>query len=67
MSDAATFRDSTQIVLPCEALEGIRSDLETEFMLTILCEGNQSLRIIGSPVEIKAASRFLSRRGVSIP
>ena len=67
MPDPASLRDSTQIVLPHGALQGIRDDLESEFVLTLYAEDDESIRIIGSPVEIKGASNFLSRHGVSIP
>lgn len=66
MTDAARLRDSTQIVLPRETLDGLRTDLEAEFTLTIV-EAGRLLRIIGSPVEIKGASDFLARNGVSVP
>lgn len=66
MSDAARLRDSTQIVLPREALDGLQSDLEAQFTLTIV-EAGRLLRIVGSPVEIKGASDFLARNGVSLP
>ena len=76
MSDPSTLRDSTQIVLPSDALEGIREDLNEEFTLTFfevdeITANDETLkvdyvRIIGSPVEIKAASDFLSRHGVSL-
>ncbi|WP_136716210.1 VNG_1110C family protein [Halorientalis salina] len=65
MPDAAMLRDSTQILLPEAAIEGLRDELEERFTLTILSEETQ-VRIVGSPVEIKAASRFLSRNGISI-
>lgn len=67
MPDPTRLRDSTQIVLPHRALDGIRDDLESEFVLTLHPEENELVRIIGSPVEIKGASNFLSRHGVSIP
>lgn len=66
MTDAVRLRDSTQIVLPRERLGGLRADLESEFTLTIV-EAGRRLRIIGSPVEIKDASDFLARNGVSLP
>lgn len=66
MSDAARFRDSTQIVLPREALRGLRADLGREFTLTFV-ERDEAVRIIGSPVEIKDASEWLVRHGVSLP
>lgn len=65
MIDAAVFRDSTQIVLPTEMLSGLRAELEREFMLSLVDEETKT-RIIGSPVEIKEASNWLSRHGVTI-
>ncbi|WP_281195713.1 hypothetical protein [Halorubrum sp. F4] len=65
MPDASTFRDSTQILLPACALDGLRDGLEERFTLTIV-EAGDRCRIIGSPVEIKGASAYLSRNGVSI-
>lgn len=68
MVDPSSFRDSTQIVLPKEALEGMREELETRFTVTVTClEGGDYARIIGSPVEIKGVSEFLVRQGVSLP
>jgi hypothetical protein len=66
MSDPTRLRDSTEILLPAGALEGLREDLEERFTLTIRTEGRR-VRIIGSPVEIKGASDFLARNGVSLP
>jgi len=63
--DAAALRDSTQILLPAEALDGIRGDLDDQFTLTIHQEDEQ-VRIIGSPVEIKDASEFLTRNGIAV-
>lgn len=65
MSDAATYRDSTQIVLPCNALDGIRERLEAEFMVTVFAKGERC-RIIGSPVVIKDVSDFLVRHGIPL-
>ncbi|MFC4358820.1 hypothetical protein ACFO0N_12790 [Halobium salinum] len=65
MPDAARLRDSTQIVLPCTSLDGIRGDLEAEFTVTVFSKAGRC-RIIGSPVEIKAVSDFLARHGVSL-
>jgi hypothetical protein len=65
MASADRFRDSTQILLPATALDGIRDDLEDEFTLTVREEGGQ-IRIIGSPVEIKAASDFLAMNGINL-
>lgn len=65
MPDAAMLRDSTQILLPEAALEGLRDELEDRFTLTIL-KDDARYRIVGSPVEIKEASRFLARNGISV-
>ena len=67
MPDPSKLRDSTQIVLPVDELEEVRDELEAEFTLTIFGMDEDWVRIIGSPVEIKAASDFLARRGVSLP
>jgi hypothetical protein len=67
MPDPTTLRDSTQIVLPPEALDGVREELTEEFTLTLFETDEGYVRIIGSPVEIKAVSEFLSRNGVSLP
>ena len=66
MPDPGTLRDSTQIVLPCEALDGVRDTLETEYTVTVFSRSDDC-RIIGSPVEIKAVNEFLIRQGVSLP
>ncbi|MFB6139783.1 MAG: hypothetical protein ABEJ26_05040 [Halosimplex sp.] len=65
MTDPARLRDSTEIRLPADALEGVRDDLERRFTVTIRQE-ECWLRIIGSPVEIKGASEFLTRNGISV-
>jgi hypothetical protein len=65
MPDAALLRDSTQILLSEEALDGLREELEHRFTLTIRSE-EQGVRILGSPVEIKEASAYLSRNGISV-
>ena len=64
MPDPSTLRDSTQIVLPRERLEGLDADLTDHCTVTIV--GDQQCRIIGSPVEIKKANRFLARHGVTL-
>ena len=63
--DAASLRDSTQILLPSDALDGLRDDLQERFVLTIRQEDSQ-VRIIGSPVEIKDASDYLTRNGIAV-
>ena len=64
MAHADRFRDSTQILLPANALQGIRAELERRFVLSIRREDDQ-VRIIGSPTEIKAAGDFLAMNGVT--
>ncbi|WP_254840315.1 VNG_1110C family protein [Natronomonas marina] len=66
MANASSLRDSTQIVLSPESLEGLREDLEAEFTVTVHEEG-AAARIIGSPVVIKEVSEYLVRQGVSVP
>lgn len=66
MPDPTTLRDSTQIVLRREALCGLESQLADEFAVTVFEENEEYCRIVGSPTEIKDASRFLARRGVSL-
>lgn len=63
--DAASLRDSTQILLPADTADGIRPDLEERFDLTFTREDSH-VRIIGSPVEIKNASDFLTRNGIAV-
>ena len=65
MTDPASLRDSTQVVLSHGVLDGLREELEAEFTVTIYEEG-PTVRIIGSPVEIKAVTQFLAMRGVSL-
>ncbi|MFC7059242.1 VNG_1110C family protein [Halovenus salina] len=65
MSEAARLRDSTQILLPRDALADLRGEIESEFTVTVRCEKG-SVRIIGSPVEIKGVSDFLARNGVTV-
>ena len=66
MPDPSNLRDSTQIVLPSANLEGLRDDINSEFVVSIL-EEDGVVRIIGSPVVIKNLSEYLARQGVSIP
>ncbi|WP_122090000.1 VNG_1110C family protein [Halalkalicoccus subterraneus] len=65
MPDPSRLRDSTQIVLPRAALDGIREEVDSAFTVTIV-EESGSVRIIGSPVEIKAVNAYLSRHGLTI-
>jgi len=66
MPDPANFRDSTQIVVPCDALDGLREAIEAEFTVTVFSRDGAECLILGSPIEIKAVSRFLAHHGVSI-
>lgn len=66
MPDPARLRDSTQIVLPCTVLDGVRDGLEAEYTVTIYEDGEDQCLIIGSPVEIKAVSDYLARHGISL-
>ncbi len=66
MSDAGRFRDSTQIVLPRGSLDGLKPELEREFVLSFV-ERADTTRIIGSPAEIKQASEWLTRQGIAVP
>ncbi|WP_049982530.1 hypothetical protein [Halorubrum sp. BV1] len=65
MPDPSSLRDSTQIVLPRHALDGRRDRLRERFTVTVV-ESDERSRIIGSPVEIKAASDYLARNGVAV-
>ena len=66
MPDPSTFRDSTQIVLPRATLEGLATDVESEFAVTVHHE-DDAARIIGSPVVIKEVADHLAKNGVSLP
>lgn len=66
MPDPSRLRESTQIVLPATTLQGLRIDLETEFAVTVF-EDCESVRIIGSPVEIEDVSSYLTRQGIALP
>lgn len=65
--DPSRLRDSTQIVLPCAELDGLRDPLTDEHTVTVVAWENGFCKIIGSPVEIKQVSGFLARHGVSVP
>ena len=66
MPDPDRLRDSTQIVRPSESLDGIRTELESKFTVTVIPEDTEC-RIVGSPIEIKAVNDYLARHGVSLP
>ena len=65
MTDPSSLRDATQIVLERGTLDGMRDELRSEFTVS-LHETGPAVRIIGSPVEIKAVTRFLARSGVTM-
>jgi len=65
MTEVARLRDSTQILLPCSAVSGLRADLEDQFTVTIRTEDSR-VRIIGSPTEIKGVNDYLARNGVAV-
>ncbi len=67
MPNPSRLRDSTQIELPARSLDGLRDQVEAEYTVTILQDDPAQCRIVGSPVEIKAVSSFLSRHGISLP
>ncbi|WP_416839101.1 hypothetical protein [Haloferax sp. DFSO52] len=66
MPSPGMLRDSTQIILPYDILEDVREEIESRFVVTIHAHSDDSCRIIGSPVEIRALSDFLTRHGVSV-
>lgn len=66
MSNASQLRDSTQIVLPRADVDGLEAQLVDEFTVSIVRENDAYCRIIGSPIEIKGASEFLARQGVTL-
>lgn len=65
MGYAASFRDSTQIEVPSEALAGLEASIRSRFVVTLRTEAGR-VRIIGAPSEIKRVSRYLFDRGVSV-
>jgi hypothetical protein len=65
MTEVTRLRDSTQILLQRGTLDGLREDLEDRFDVTVFRKDGW-VRIIGSPVEIKDASEFLARNGVTV-
>lgn len=66
MPDPSRLRDSTQIVLPAETLNGFRERIEDEFTVSIV-ETDDFVRIIASPVVIKQVGEYLARQGVNVP
>jgi len=66
MVDAASLRDSTQIVLPSGALADVRDELTSRYMVTLF-ERDGVVRIIGSPVVIKEVNDYLCRQGINVP
>lgn len=66
MVDPSRLRDSTQIIVPRSAYEGIREEIHDRFTVSVV-EYDAAARIIGSPVEIKQLNAFLTRQGISLP
>ncbi|WP_276300891.1 hypothetical protein [Halorussus lipolyticus] len=68
MPEPVALRETTQLVLPADLLEEFRPALDERFTLTFSEVGDEAggefVRVIGSPVEIRDASEFLSGRGV---
>lgn len=65
MPDAATLRDSTEILLPHDTIDDVREEIDERFTLTVFREETH-VRLVGSPVEIKKASDYLARNGISV-
>jgi hypothetical protein len=65
MPDPATLRDSTQILLPADALDDLDGDVACAFTVSVV-ESGDTVRIIGSPVVIKDVSDYLARHGVNV-
>ncbi|WP_135826624.1 VNG_1110C family protein [Halorussus ruber] len=70
MSEPVALRETTQLVLPLDLFEEFRDELNGRFTLTFFEVGDDAdgefVRVIGSPVEIRDASEFLSSRGVRL-
>lgn len=66
MPSASMLRDSTQIVLERTTLDDLDVQLDERFTVTVVSEPENQYRIIGSPVEIKDVTEFLSTRGVNL-
>lgn len=64
MPDPSSFRDSTQIVLSAAVADEVRAELESEFTISVH-DGDDHVRVIGSPDEIKRVNEFLVRNGVT--
>ena len=67
MPEPSRLRDSTQIILSSGVLDDLRAEIDARFTVTVVPVDDHRVRIVGSPVEIKEASDFLSRHGISIP
>jgi hypothetical protein len=70
MSEPVALRETTQLVMSSDLLEEFRDELDERFTLTFFEMNDRSdgefVRVIGSPVEIRDASEFLSSRGVRL-
>ena len=65
MTEVSRLRDSTQILLPSGSIDGLETELEERCVVTVHNE-NSGVKIVGSPVEIKNASAFLTRNGIAV-
>lgn len=63
MPTPAMLRDSTQIVLPFDAVEDHLGAITGRFTVSVHVE-DTCCRLVGSPVEIKRVNEFLTHRGV---
>ncbi|MCU4925582.1 hypothetical protein OB905_06220 [Halobacteria archaeon AArc-dxtr1] len=66
MPTPTQLRESTQIVLPRERIRGIEAQLHEEATVSVFEERDGYCRLVGSPVEIKAASEFLAKNGIPL-
>jgi hypothetical protein len=66
MPEPSQLRDSTQIVLSRDVFKGVEPQIDDEFTVTVVPEGDDHCRLIGSPVEIKDVGEYLARRGIHV-
>lgn len=66
MPSPGTLRDSTQIVLSNELLAEVREEIDEKFVVSFHAHTESTVRIIGSPVEIRRVSDYLTRQGITV-
>ncbi|WP_411962809.1 hypothetical protein [Haloferax sp. YSMS24] len=66
MPSPGTLRDSTQIILSNDVLEDVREEIDAKFVVSFHAHTDETVRIIGSPVEIRRVSDYLTRQGISV-